>query len=657
MTTSATSEVVMEPTVDDSHTTTAPTMAPTMAPTTTLATAIASTTESVTAEISRTVSLGDGRYTVIRPDVNEEFERLIAGLSDDMSALESLTPEKTDELRRYMNPYGRIIAGEPKYTCISITNFSQEYMRAFIMTSLVGFLYRMCDEYGVEMGEYREPTRKVAEKGLHVYKCRRAVEELKKHAERHKKAQAEFDEAKIAFETKRIEFDKAFAGLCELFGDRILSSMYKPEELDENSEIPEPNEYHADAFIKEIVEDQAIPLETRKEHSLTISRANSTMRQRSALRHVLRLKTEALAKVNEMFERAKNVVISLGMSVDDPKYDTEPESDQRVIIWQFLNSLFHFNPDEHVRSSFVSNPADPERTPLGTIPRGCGVVDDFTEHIPPADTYLRWKFYEDANFESLKDAVRDIHGLRSDIEYAVIVYDTFATKEEAEQFKDKFRNELITDMYIITNNGWTLLGSYSQNRERIDFYNKNTQILEQMMAQVTEDRKLGADLMRKRVRKMKKKNIAEVGPDHPSFVRHKQENPTDMGAMGAEDLGAKPGEEITEDAPEDAVNVDVYQFRDGGRKMDVGRFYSQSDRPEMVQKKARDALTRAYLTDKMSGDRGISLTSPVSTEEVPITGAIPRAMPATGMPMMRGMPIMKGAGRGIGAVADGGAPP
>lgn len=39
---------------------------------------------------------------------------------------------------------------------------------------------------------------------------------------------------------------------------------------------------------------------------------------------------------------------------------------QRMIVMQFLEDTFVFNPDEHVRSAYQPNPTDPERPPIGT---------------------------------------------------------------------------------------------------------------------------------------------------------------------------------------------------------------------------------------------------------------------------------------------------
>jgi hypothetical protein len=69
-----------------------------------------------------------------------------------------------------------------------------------------------------------------------------------------------------------------------------------------------------------------------------------------------------------------------------------------------------------------------------------------------------------------------------------------------------------------------LIGSFKENRDRVNFYNKNTVILENIIKQREEDAKLGKELLSKRVRKVKAKNVKRYGKDHPNFVKYKKNN-------------------------------------------------------------------------------------------------------------------------------------
>lgn len=554
----------------------------------------------------------DEEYRVVRPDFNAEIERLIAELAENPEKIDQLEGEKIAEMRKYMNPFGRVIAGKDSWTCLSITNFKEEYLRKFVATSLVGFLYRMCDEFGVESGEDRPPTRKVAEDSLLDYKKTTAVKEFHHYKAKYDKADAEFRESKAAYFAKLREFREHFREMVAKLSESYIRQFLRinPEDADFNIDddenvSTEPRSIECDkgvvdflnhdlmideiSLTKTTAANFSIPEETRKEFCHTISQVANDQFKRNALKHVCNVKYAEFTKQLGKLRIAKEILTSLELDAENPVYEETPEKDPRVVIWQFLNWLFHYNPDEHVRSSYVPNPKDPERVPLGNTERGCGVYDEFVAHIPPADTFHRWKFYEDANFEALQSATRDIHGVKPDIEFAVAPFGSFASEDEANAFKNKFRNDLITDLYILYGGKWSIMGSYSQNRERVDFYNKNTAIIENMLKQIEEDKKLGADLMRKRVKKEKRKNIKNVGPDDPGLIEHKK-NQTNILNSGAEDMSAKPGEEF-DDTPSDAINVDVVTFRNGGRSVEKTRFYSQADTPGVTADKAKTALT------------------------------------------------------------------
>jgi hypothetical protein len=55
-------------------------------------------------------------------------------------------------LRKKLNPYGRTIEGSNETLAFSFTNLQQKYMEKFLMTSMVGFLNRMNDEWNVPDG-------------------------------------------------------------------------------------------------------------------------------------------------------------------------------------------------------------------------------------------------------------------------------------------------------------------------------------------------------------------------------------------------------------------------------------------------------------------------------------------------------------------------
>ena len=205
------------------------------------------------------------------------------------------------------------------------------------------------------------------------------------------------------------------------------------------------------------------------------------------------------------------------MENDRLKLCLEQTEAEKKVINKFLNKLFKFDPNTHAVNSFSKDrqTKDPERV----LSRN----EDIYINVPN-DTYNRFQMYYDVNYDKLREAVMYLYNEKPDIEVALNVYDSFSSLEECNDFVEKNKNKVITSIYTLTNNKWNLLGSFKQNRERMNFYNKNTTILENIIKQQEDDAKTGKELLSKRVKKLKTKNVKRYGKDHPNFVKYKKQN-------------------------------------------------------------------------------------------------------------------------------------
>ena len=436
-----------------------------------------------------------------KKDVNiseiDDFDELLNLVRSDTNLVDSLTDDQVTTLRTKLNPYGRTIEGSDKYSCVSITNISEQYTKRFLMTSLIGFLYRRCDEYELDDGE--PPT----------------------HLD---------------------DFDK----FMERYTDAVNQAMNAKKKLSE--------------------------IETDEE--------NLSNEQKSQI-----------VFYNKLIERGEGFK-------------------KRLIVRQFLNTLFEYNPDMHVRSAYADNPLDPERVKPAQIKRSVKTIvgkdgskiniksinkedDDransqFVKHIPPSDTFHRWTYYTDTNYEEVRSAVNDIYAEKPDLEFAINPYGQFNSLEEAEKFVQKHKSEVIADVLTLTNSKWNLCGSFKKNRDRINFYNERTAVIEEIFKQIEQDKKLGADLMRKRVKNKKTKNIKEAGGDPELFSQYKKNNSTGLESLGAEDVMLEKkndtekeniGFKVHEECPYNAVQVDVFDMREGGSIVNKSQFFTEAEAP------------------------------------------------------------------------------
>ena len=267
----------------------------------------------------------------------------------------------------------------------------------------------------------------------------------------------------------------------------------------------------------------------------------------------------------------------------------EQSDAEREVISRFLNKFFKYNPSDHT-SEVISNSNDPERKKPKTAA--------FLDIIPPNDTYGRFQYYFDVNYEDLREAVFYLYNEKPDIEVALNIYDTFPTLDECTEYINKNKDKVITNIMTLTNYKWNLLGPFKQNRDRISFYNENTQVLENILKQQEEDAKMGKKLLDDRIRKKKVKNIKEYGKTDPAVAQYLKDHPSEISVNAhkveikedkvivteefeVSELGAKVDEDGT---PEDAIEIGVTSINLKDNKISTTKIYTKAHAPELPKK-------------------------------------------------------------------------
>jgi len=136
---------------------------------------------------------------------------------------------------------------------------------------------------------------------------------------------------------------------------------------------------------------------------------------------------------------------------------------------------------------------------------------------PPADVFYHFERYMTNHWELLREATSALYAENPDFEFAAIYYGSFETEADAENFRKMHESEFRVGVHTISNRGVTLLGPFKENRQKLTFYNKNTEVLKMMMESAESDHKLGVDILKKRVYNKKAQNIIEEGPTDPNL--------------------------------------------------------------------------------------------------------------------------------------------
>lgn len=294
---------------------------------------------------------------------------------------------------------------------------------------------------------------------------------------------------------------------------------------------------------------------------------------------------------NEIKERLKPTKYFNNEKFLSKKYELiQKQSEmERNVITKFLNKYFKYDPSLHT-SENINNNNDPERIKPSD--------STFINNIPPNDTYGRFQYYFDVNYEEIRKSTLYLYNEKPDIEVAINIYESFPTLDECNNYINKNKDKVITNIMTLTNYKWNLLGPFKQNRERITFYNENTQILENILKQQEDDAKMGKKLLDERIKKKKIKNIKEYGKTDPAVAKYLKENPTDISSnahkveiledkvivteeIEVSESGAKVDDDGT---PEDAIEIGVTSINLKDNTVSSTKIYSKAHAPD-VQKK------------------------------------------------------------------------
>ena len=438
--------------------------------------------------------------------------------------LSKLDQDKILEMRKRLNPYGRTIAGSNKFLNFSITQITHEYWKKFITTGMIGFLNRMCDEWKVPTG--------VPVVSVYDWLDNPSLLDTPEAVVQKNNESMMYDyEFNRKWMEKRKIVKEFLEEMFQFNPDEHVRSAYRPNYKDK-SRTP------LDTMAARIAINHAI----RKDAEL---RADKSLHDAISGVKTKKVKRVLKSKSGKVKEVIKEVPIDLPPPT--PVADTDP-------------------------------------VPLDlTHPVDKNAFSTVTNMIPPHDMFGRFKMYLNENLEQLREAVLALYCEKPEFELAINPYAVHDTKDQAEAFKKQHADEVITEVFTAETGKWNFFDSFKKQRESVNFYNKNTIILEEMVKQIERDERLGQDLMANRVEHEKAKNVIESGPDAENFKKWVEEN-SDLSKMGAKYIGGM----ADEDMPEDSVQVDVWKVAQGGLQLTKDKFYSKSQAPTFV-KEAQDA--------------------------------------------------------------------
>lgn len=520
----------------------------------------------------------------------DELRSLSKQLIADPNKAYDLSPEEVVEVRKFINPYGNIVSAAESCINISIINWRDEYMRKFHMMGLVGYLYRTLEEYEPEEDierVNRKWNKKIEATNAQITELREHLCELKRDSmglevvEKVERRIADLEATIPQMRTDRDEECKLVRRTAREVARRFLNRNfnYNPDKHlrgTHSSNTKDPERKSSGEVARDLMATGA--------KSTTVERKIKGNPDAT----YAYLKDKLLATYQSAIQTMETVKGTL-KALQNPDNDLE---DKMGILAKKHDQL-------------VKITADMKKI---VEPIAAADVLPAVEVEPPAEVLLQYGRYITNHYEQLREAYFNLHNEKPDIEFSVIYYDHFKNKDKARDHRVMHADEFKAEVLTLSNNGISMIGPFKENRERVDFYNKNTEIMRRMMEQMESDHKLGKDLMEKQVKAKKSKNIAEVGPDAPGLSAYAKTGTATMAGTvadtGARKILTKEDQDamhqaelkrIQDEVPDEAIAVQMFYpetDENGETVLNKTVFHTQAEAPLHMQEGS--AFTEKY---------------------------------------------------------------
>lgn len=471
--------------------------------------------------------------------------------------LDSLDDENLDELvesSKRGNPYGIIPSETDGYVNISVTNLREKYLKRLIMTSAVSFLFKSLDEWTYEFTdeEYDELRAMSGQQMRDVYK-----------------------------KQKQDEFNKTYK-------EPVLAFLRRKFE------------YNPDVHVRTShTENPGDPSRPSKTDALKSAMDNSQYKEpvakllntESSQKDIVEKYLDLYNRYDELYKSAKDVrqVVDVIKTIDDSS-EVVKSIDRHLATTELsvYDKLHSMKPVMKVLQSDASLYA--LKTNL------------------PENVFHDWENYHELNYEALRDVVNILYSYKPDLEYAILPYDKFDTEDEARVHRYKYEKDLITSVYTVKCGQWSFLGPFKQNKDRLDFYNKETAVIFDIINTQKKEGDIAKEILKKKVKSGKLQNVKESGPDDKGLKEYST-TIADINAANTKlkeynikpQLTTEEREEMSElikkrdmlidrsrelemeNVPEDAVQVDFFRTdKDGNFKRNI--LYTESDTPDDIKR-------------------------------------------------------------------------
>lgn len=527
-------------------------------------------------------------------DSPDGFDALVSDILENPEKLlkADLTSEQILNIQKRLNPYAGIAGPAPnadrkRIAAVSYTNLREDYLRRLTATSLVGFLFQVFHEWEVpaEQRRWTPPTAtpQKDDPNYQPFAVAALVERLEATLAIAKEAQSAAELGAVAKRTAN-EMDVILPGDADLEQRRKVEMQYAEAEVlaaksagllyaathaTHRIGIEAGVRLRATAEagmkfpdVKEILSRHPLPSPPGQ---VEIPAANAKEVIGAFLRNWFEFDPSVHVRSGHDAKTIAAAVdqIQVGdraVAVDskDPGHLTleavraaapKPAEEHRDAYNTIIASKQSYNAvaallrdDDLVEAALTALDAgEAFRQYLFPVSPG-SAARPAADVIPPQDTFHRWTYYSEVNHEELRTITEALYPERPDLDWAIALWDVFEGPEKEvdaafEKHCQRYQDEVPSAIKALEFGSWSLLADFKENRKKIQFYNKNTEVLKRILDRHADDKRIGAELMRNRVRQTKAQNIATDGPDAvglSQYRRNLSEKGQDLTGKGVE---------------------------------------------------------------------------------------------------------------------------
>lgn len=539
-----------------------------------------------------------------------DINSLLNDIRSNPDAIMEFSEEELKKLQNKIFEHGVIKLPEESHAAISIINWRDSYLRKLHFTALIAYLFRLIKEVDSESLPNGPALLNASTAAVNTVwaSAKQCAEEGSTNEAAFMK-EAAGSVKKIMEDVVKEQIEVFFRRHFEFDPDRHVESAFKenlndPERVGKYAEMRNKMATDAPPHVEDATVDPKslfqILTSTEKQlssavtaleqHKKSVSDRETAITETVACSKFLSTVVKGFA---DAYGKGANMLspdIKAALALVDLHSATLTGSAENSLSLDDLSGLL---------SKHRSAVEDDAQKLYYLAPQLLDEIKGAYDWIPSTNVFYHLDRYLSNHYEQIREATAILYNEKPDIEFQLQYYGSFDSVEAARDFERKYESNVITSVYTIQNGGWTILGPFKENRSRIDFYNKNTEVIKRMFEQAESDQALGKDLMQKRIRRAKKDNILSAGPDDPGLAKYKAAVNT-IEALGAkegltreekDELAKAHREKEMAEVPEDAIQVDVFG-PDSTGKIQKSHFYSQAEAPEFMEQNIADQHDR-----------------------------------------------------------------